>query len=320
MAAPDQPPAPVQAYTLPSPPPEAQPTLPAAAPTPPERPVIQQRGSAGAAPAVPFIPLRPSRDTRAETAAQPPASSRAAMAPDRAPPDPATETAPEPAPGNAPEPAPAPPEAAAPDTSAEVPETAAASGGAPDPIPPAPEAEATPAAATPAATASPGFMHRLRGTQAPAQRWPELAAITALALLLVLQLLIADRARLAADPQWRPLLVNLCGVLRCSLPAWREPERVTLLQRQVRPHPSLPGVLRVDATLRNDARWAQALPELVLTLSDVDGRPLGTRAFQPGEYLADGAGAQLDSGAQVMAHMDIVEPSPNAVAFTFEFR
>ncbi len=95
----------------------------------------------------------------------------------------------------------------------------------------------------------PSFARNADGSARPArERWL-IVAVIALAVLLVLQLLLADRARLAANAQWRPLLATLCGAVRCELPPWREPAAFTLLQRDVRQHPTLPGVLRVSATL-----------------------------------------------------------------------
>ena len=136
----------------------------------------------------------------------------------------------------------------------------------------------------------------------------------------MIQLLLADRARLATDAGGRPVVAALCAVLRCSLPAWREPAAIAVEQRDVRPVPGRPGVLRASATIRNDGRWAQAWPRLVLTLSDVDGRALGMRAFEPAEYLAaPPQDVTIARGASASLLMDIVEPSPHAVAFNFSF-
>jgi hypothetical protein len=152
------------------------------------------------------------------------------------------------------------------------------------------------------------------------RKWRKPAAIAALALLLVLQLLLADRAQLASSARWRPLVSALCGALQCSLPAWREPAAFTLLHRDVRPHPTLPGVLHVSATFRNDARWPQPWPALLLTLSDVDGRNVGARAFAPREYLGDApTHGGLASGQSATVARDIIEPAPRIVAFTFDF-
>lgn len=152
------------------------------------------------------------------------------------------------------------------------------------------------------------------------RHWP-LVSVIALTLLLVLQVLLADRARLATSATWRPVVAALCGVFRCALPPWREPEAFTLVQRDVRQHPTLPGVLRVSATFRNDARWAQPWPQVHLTLSDLNGRRAGERAFLPREYLGgEPEQAELAPGESVAIAMDIVEPAPQIVAFDFRFR
>ncbi|MCD9029344.1 DUF3426 domain-containing protein [Luteimonas sp. BDR2-5] len=182
----------------------------------------------------------------------------------------------------------------------------------------------SPDAAPPAARASPTFV-RAGGTRAPQidarqRRWL-LAAIAALSLLLVLLILLVDRARLARDPGWRPLLVSVCTVLRCGLPPWREPAALTLLARDVRPDPDAPDHLLVHATFRNDARWAQAWPRMLLTLSDVDGRAIGMRAFEPAEYLATPPGdGVIEAGASATIALSIVEPEVPAVSFAFDFR
>lgn len=178
--------------------------------------------------------------------------------------------------------------------------------------------------AAPAATAgrqrrAPSFAHAARSATRP-PRWRALAVIFALALLLVLQVLLADRAALAADARWRPLVASLCGVLRCALPAWHEPAAYTLLARDVRP--ARPGVLHVSASFRNDARWPQAWPLLHLALQDVDGRTVGARTLTPAEYRGRAPITQNSVATGQVANIafDIAEPSATVVAFTFDFR
>lgn len=154
----------------------------------------------------------------------------------------------------------------------------------------------------------------------PRERWI-VAVVVALALLLILQLLLADRARLSADARWRPTLHVLCAALFCELPPWREPAAFTLLQRDVRQHPSAPGALRVSATFRNDARWSQPWPRLRLTLSDANGRPAGARDFRAEDYLGGPASQpELASGESATVAMDILEPAAQIVGYDFSFR
>lgn len=194
------------------------------------------------------------------------------------------------------------------------------------PSPPAPQA-AQAAQAAPAATSrrlAPSFARAPHADApgAPAgRRWPMPAAIAGLALLLAILWLLADRERLASSPTWRPLVSAACTVLRCSLPPWHEPAAFVLLERDVRPHPDAPGALRITASFRNTAAWPQAWPEVVLTLSDIDGRPLGARAFGPVEYLGDRPPSPfVASGQGGVIRMDVLEPGPGAVGFSFDFR
>ncbi|UHQ20779.1 DUF3426 domain-containing protein [Lysobacter sp. KIS68-7] len=194
---------------------------------------------------------------------------------------------------------------------------------APPPIAPAPAPAAPPVVARKrTAAAAPSFArtHSTARLSMPA-RWRHIATIAGLSLLLVLQLLLAQRDALAANARWRPSIGALCALFRCSVPAWHQPDAFTMLSRDVRPHPSAPGTLRIDASFRNDARWAQAWPHLVVSLSDVDGRVVGTRAFSAREYLgAAPTQNTLASGQTAAIQLDVVEPAPGIVAFSFDFR
>jgi len=174
-------------------------------------------------------------------------------------------------------------------------------------------------AAQPATRALPSFARRRAALGANGLHWKSAAAIAALALLLALQLLLADRDHLAADARWRPLLANVCGALGCTLPPWREPGAFALLARDVRPHPSKPDVLRVTATFRNDARWPQPWPRIRLTLSDINGNAVATRDFDAREYLGNAPGqSELRSGQSASIAMDVVESGSRSVAFDFD--
>lgn len=196
-------------------------------------------------------------------------------------------------------------------------EPARADTAAPQPLPDS--ADNAPAATAPAASdAAPTFLRQ--GPPGPQMaRWQWLLA-AGLGALLVLQVVLADRSRLASDPAHRPWLENLCGVLRCRLPTWQEPEAFNMLQRSVLPVPGQPGTLQVEASFRNDARWRQALPLIELTLSTADGQVSGQRIFAPAEYLGSDAPAWLEPGQSAQASFQLVEPAPAAEAFHFRFR
>lgn len=193
---------------------------------------------------------------------------------------------------------------------------------APDVVAPGGEASpADPVDDAPPVTAvtAPGFL-RAPATRLRTPRW-QWIGIAVLAVLLMLQIVLADRARLAADAGSRPWLATLCGALRCTLPAWHEPSAFTMVSRDVRPLPGQPGTLQVLASLRNDARWAQAWPQLRLSLADADGRVVGSAVFSPQQYLGDNADARglIEPGQSAQVAFRVREPAASTVAFTFEF-
>lgn len=189
----------------------------------------------------------------------------------------------------------------------------------------APATAATPATAPTSpvsAAAAPSFLHgpRERRPVLRAAPW-QWIALAGLGLLLALQILIADRQRLGTDARWRPWVAGVCQVLRCSVPAWREPAAFTMLSREVRPLPGHAGTLQVQATFRNDARWAQAWPLLQLSLADADGRTIGSRVLRPQEYLgrARPDSATLAPGQSAQIAFQVREPAAETAAFSFDF-
>ena len=110
------------------------------------------------------------------------------------------------------------------------------------------------------------------------------------------------------------------SVLGCSVPPWREPAALHPTSRELRPHPSVPGVLVVSATFRNDAPYAQPWPQLQLSLQNIDGESLGLRRFAPREYLGSTpATSMIGAGQSASIRVEILDPGRRAVAFGFEF-
>jgi len=173
---------------------------------------------------------------------------------------------------------------------------------------------------TPPGPPSPAFAKPPQAVRRDLLRLAGWIAVPLLALLLVLQVLIADRARLAADASWRPRMQALCRLAGCQLPPWREPTAFTITARDLRPHPSVPGVLLVTATFRNDARFAQPWPVLQLSLANLDGEALGLRRFQAREYLGSApTSALIAPGQSASVTLEVADPGKRAVSFEFAF-
>jgi hypothetical protein len=186
-----------------------------------------------------------------------------------------------------------------------------------------PENAGIPATAKPSRVRAPSFA-RAPGAAGLAQRRLrriEWSAVAGLAAVLLVQVVASDFDQLAAGAATRPWLQRTCNVLRCTLPPWREPQALRMLQRDVHANPRHPGLLRISASFRNDARWAQPWPRLRIVLSDPDGRAIAARDFSASEYLGTGATTNgIASGQVAGIAFDVVDPSPRVTAFTFEFR
>ncbi|HET9836479.1 MAG TPA: zinc-ribbon and DUF3426 domain-containing protein [Rhodanobacteraceae bacterium] len=170
-------------------------------------------------------------------------------------------------------------------------------------------------------TALPAFIRRRRRARRRGHTGRWIGGCAILALLLAAQLAWANRVALADNPGTRPLLAHACALLRCALPPKQDISKLTLLSRDIRPHPSVPGALIISATLRNDAGFTQPYPPIRIALSDLDGNEVAMRRFRPTEYVSDPKtrAAGLAPGATIAVAFEVKDPGRNAVAFEFGF-
>lgn len=150
---------------------------------------------------------------------------------------------------------------------------------------------------------------------------PWLVACAVLLLVLCGEIAWAERTRWIDDAQARVWLDAVCAKLGCRLPLRRDATMLVLLSRDIRPHPSVAGALIVSATLRNDAAFAQAWPNVGITLSDLDEKRIAMRRFAPRDYLGDARAIErgLAAGASTALVFEVADPGRDAVAFEFKF-
>jgi predicted Zn finger-like uncharacterized protein len=168
---------------------------------------------------------------------------------------------------------------------------------------------------------TPAFARR-SAAYAGARNWPWTLGAALLALSLLAQIGYAKRAPLLEDARLRPWFDKACETFGCRLPLRRDPARLALLSRDIRPHPSVPNGLIISASLRNDAPFTQAFPDVDIVLSDLDENRVAMRRFRPPEYLGDARtmAAGLAPGATAALVFEVADPGKNAVAFEFKFR
>lgn len=116
----------------------------------------------------------------------------------------------------------------------------------------------------------------------PRVRAASIAGLVGLALLLLLQVAVHDRDRLAAsDPSLRPWLTRVCGLLNCAI---MPPRQIDAIAIESSSFNKLRGdAYRLNVTLKNQANVPVALPALELTLTDVQDQAVVRRVLQPAD-------------------------------------
>lgn len=116
--------------------------------------------------------------------------------------------------------------------------------------------------------------------------WPWIAGSALLTFVLLIQAAYFFRVELAARmPGLKPVLVALCQPLKCEVPLPRNTELMGIESSDLEADPAHENLITLHALLRNRAAYAQAFPNLELTLNDLDDQPLARRVFRPADYL-----------------------------------
>ena len=82
--------------------------------------------------------------------------------------------------------------------------------------------------------------------------------------------------------------------------------------------PDANGTLRVRASILNTAAQLEPYPLLRVTLADRFGKRVGTRDFEPAEYLGKPTAKLLTPGERVDATLEILDPGKNAEGFEID--
>lgn len=107
-----------------------------------------------------------------------------------------------------------------------------------------------------------------------------------LLLILLGQAVYFFRVDLAARyPNIKPALLDYCRLLQCTVPLPRKAELMSIEASDLEAMPGHENQIILNALLRNRAPYAQAFPDLELTLNDIHDAPLARRIFHPADYL-----------------------------------
>jgi predicted Zn finger-like uncharacterized protein len=146
-----------------------------------------------------------------------------------------------------------------------------------------------------------------RGSRRPFILW--LSGAIAAALLLIVQ--IAHQGPFGG-------LVTLFSALGGAGAAPVNLSAYQLRQWGVTGDPAANGVLRVRASILNSAAQLQPFPLLRVTLANRFGSRIGSRDFEPSEYLGKPTARLLAPGERADATLDILDPGKNAEGFEID--
>ncbi|MDP9009827.1 MAG: DUF3426 domain-containing protein [Pseudomonadota bacterium] len=154
--------------------------------------------------------------------------------------------------------------------------------------------------------------------QAERSFMPWLIAAIASALLLIVQIVHQNRGWLAAHSPLGGTLRALYSTMGAPVPPLANLSAYQLRQWGVTGDPAGEGTLRVRASILNAAAQLEPFPLLRVTLANRFGSSIGTRDFEPSEYLGKPTARLLAPGERVDATMDILDPGKSAEGFEID--
>jgi predicted Zn finger-like uncharacterized protein len=143
--------------------------------------------------------------------------------------------------------------------------------------------------------------------------------ILLLIIVSIVQLVYYQRYALLSSSQYQQQILNLCQILPCDEQRFSSLSDIRLIERHVFSHPTRDKALMITGSFINQAAFDQALPGLLISLSDIHGNLIASRLFKPNEYLTQTRLKKLPSGKVVQFRLEIFDPGTKALTYEFEF-
>lgn len=104
--------------------------------------------------------------------------------------------------------------------------------------------------------------------------------------LALLQSLYFLRGKIAADyPQFKPYIVQACDYLRCTVDLPQQLDLLTIDDSDMQESEDYKDVINFSSLIINKAEHVQAYPNIELTLTDTEDKPVLRKIVKPQEYL-----------------------------------
>lgn len=136
----------------------------------------------------------------------------------------------------------------------------------------------------------------------------------------IAQAMYYQRYQLVEDVRFQQQVINLCQLLPCAEEQFFSSDQIQLLERNVFTHPVASNALMVTGSFINQAPFAQKMPDLLISLFDVQGKLIANRLFKPGEYLLEERSRSVvQPQVPIQFRLEIVDPGTDALTYEFEF-
>ncbi|MES2579725.1 MAG: zinc-ribbon and DUF3426 domain-containing protein [Pseudomonadota bacterium] len=113
-----------------------------------------------------------------------------------------------------------------------------------------------------------------------------LLAICLLLIVALLQSAYFLRSQIAANyPQFKPYLVQVCEHLRCKINLPQQLDLFTIDDSDMQESEDYQDVIDFSSLIINNANHVQAYPNIELTLTDAEDKPVLRKLVKPQEYL-----------------------------------
>lgn len=134
-----------------------------------------------------------------------------------------------------------------------------------------------------------------------------------------------NRSTLYWNDNYQPTYQALCSFIDCRLPQRFELKELSNQKLIVTSHPRIEGAVTVNLTLLNTASFAQPYPAFRLTFSDLKGRSVANRIFQPSHFLATSSASPSTENNQFIppnqptqVSIELMSPGIRAISYRVE--
>ena len=146
-----------------------------------------------------------------------------------------------------------------------------------------------------------------------------LVGILLLSSMGIAQAIYYQRYSLIENPRYQKQVLSLCQLVPCNKSQFSSTQQIKLLDRNVYTHPVESNALMITGSFVNQAAFDQKLPNLLVSLFDLQGNLIANRLFTPTEYRQTNKNRTLMTSKPVQFRLEVSDPGTDALTYEFEF-